>query len=59
MTKEEALQLEPFDVVVYTDSNGKSIDVLVKRVTEIGVFILPRIQSTANLVNFKDINKQF
>ena len=59
MTKEEALQLEPFDVVVYTDLNGKSIDVLVKRVTEIGVFILPRIQSTANLVNFKDINKQF
>lgn len=59
MTKEEALQLEPFDVVVYTDLNGKSIDVLVKRVTEDGVFILPRIQSIANLVDFKDINKQF
>jgi hypothetical protein len=55
MTKEEAKKIKPFDIVVYTNHDGKRIDVLVKRVSEIGVFGLDKIQSTACLYYFKDI----
>lgn len=52
MTAEEAKQLEPWDVVLYTPTNE---DALVKRVTDCGVFLVFRIQSTAQLCRFEDI----
>lgn len=58
MTKEEAQKLKPFDVVVTKDAKEKRQDVLVKRVTDNGVFCLERIQSTAVLFKFDQIEKQ-
>lgn len=52
MTKEQAQELQLFDLVVYLPTNE---DALVKRVTENGVFCIFRIQSTAQLVRFEDI----
>ena len=52
MTAEEAKQLEPWDVVLYTPTNE---DALVKRVTDSGIFLVFRIQSTAQLCRFEDI----
>lgn len=52
MTAEEAKQLEPWDVVLYTPTNE---DALVKCVTDYGVFLVFRIQSTAQLCRFEDI----
>lgn len=52
MTAEEAKQLEPWDVVLYTPTNE---DALVKCVTDSGVFLVFRIQSTAQLCRFEDI----
>ena len=46
---------EPFDVVVYKPTGERG---LVKRVTEDGVFVLFRIQSTAQLCKFEDIEKE-
>jgi hypothetical protein len=57
MTKDEGLKLKPFDIVIYTDFKGQNYDVLVKSVTENGVFCLERIQSTAVLFKFEDLNK--
>ena len=54
MTAEEAKQLEPWDVVLYTPTNE---DALVKRVTDSGVFLVFRIQSTAQLCKFEDIQQ--
>lgn len=59
MTKEEASKLQPFDVVIYKDKDKGNVDVLVKSVSDNGVFILPRIQSTAQLTKFEDLEKQF
>ena len=42
----------PFDVVLYKPTGEEGI---VKRVTEDGVFVLFRIQSTANLCKFEDL----
>jgi hypothetical protein len=67
MTKEEAMILQPFDVVVEKiivrdlTTNEKqivAIDLLVKKVTDNGVFCLPRIQSTAVLYKFEQIERQ-
>jgi len=58
MTKEEAQKLQPFDVVVYRTNKGACCDVLVKRVTEDGVFCIDRIQSTAALYRFEDLKFQ-
>ena len=62
MTKEEAMKLQPFDVVVHVNRlpglETKRFDVLVKKVTDNGVFCLPRIQSTAVLYKFEDIENQ-
>lgn len=52
MTAKEAKQLEPWDVVLYTPTNE---DALVKCVTDCGVFLVFRIQSTAQLCRFEDI----
>lgn len=52
MTKEDAKKLEPFDIVVYKPTNQEA---LVKRVTDRGVFCLFRIQSTAQLCRFEDL----
>lgn len=52
MTKEDAQKLDPWDMVVYTPTNE---DALVKRVTETGVFCVFRIQSTAQLCRFEDL----
>lgn len=52
MTAKEAKQLEPWDVVLYTPTNE---DALVKYVTDSGVFLVFRIQSTAQLCRFEDI----
>lgn len=46
---------EPFDVVIYKPTRERG---LVKRVTENGVFVLFRIQSTAQLCKFEDIEKE-
>ena len=60
MTKEEVQTLKPWDVVVATNYAGYSyfVNVLVKEVTENGVFCLPRIQSTAVLYKFEDLEFQ-
>lgn len=58
MTKEEAEKLQPFDVVVSNIANENARDLLVKRVTDNGVFCLERIQSTAILYKFNQIKKQ-
>jgi len=62
MTKEQAQTLKPWDVVVFKDKGNKpsyrDTDVLVKRVVENGVFCLPRIQSTAVLYRFEDLEFQ-
>jgi len=62
MTKEEAMKLQPFDVVVARVparcGGMTNRDLLVKRVTENGVFCLERIQSTAVLYKFEDIEYQ-
>jgi hypothetical protein len=52
MTKEEALQLKPFDMLLYIPTNK---DCLVKRVTDAGIFCIFRIQSTAELCKFEDL----
>ena len=54
MTKEEAKELKPFDIVLYKPENKEGI---VKRVTDHGVFVLFRIQSTAELCRFEDLEK--
>jgi len=54
MTKEEAKELEPFDMVLYKPENKEGI---VKRVTDHGVFVLFQIQSTAALCRFEDLEK--
>lgn len=54
MSKEDAMKLEPFDMVVYKPTNE---DALVKRVTDRGVFCIFRIQSTAQLCNFEDLEE--
>jgi hypothetical protein len=62
MTKEQAQKLQPFDVVIYKEKfAGDRVynkDVLVKRVTENGVFCLDKIQSTAALYKFEDLESQ-
>jgi hypothetical protein len=56
MTKEEAMELKPFDIVVYVEKHsGKRIDVLVKRVADNGVFGFERIQSTPALYSFSEL----
>jgi len=52
---EEMNKYEPFDVVVYKPTGESG---LVKRVTEDGVFVLFRIQSTAQLCKFEDLEKE-
>lgn len=47
-------ELQPFDLVLYKPTNEEG---LVRRVTENGVFVLFRIQSTAQLCKFEDIEK--
>lgn len=59
MTKEEAKKLQPFDVVVSDIPHESPIDLLVKKVTDNGVFCLERIQSTAVLYKFDQIKKQW
>lgn len=54
MTAEEAKQFEPWDVVLCTPTNE---DALVKRVTDSDIFLVFRIQSTAQLCRFEDIQK--
>lgn len=54
MTKEEAQKLEPFDVVVSNLDHEPNKDLLVKRVTENGVFCLERIQSTSVMIENLD-----
>ena len=54
MTKEEAKELKPFDIVLYKPENQEGI---VKRVTDHGVFVLFRIQSTSELCKFEDLEK--
>lgn len=46
------IQLEPFDIVIYKPTGERG---LVKKVTENGVFVLFRIQSTAQLCKFEDL----
>ena len=50
----ERQELQPFDLVLYKPTNEEG---LVRRVTENGVFVLFRIQSTAQLCKFEDIEK--
>jgi len=45
-------KFEPFDIVIYKPTGERG---LVKRVTENGVFVLFRIQSTAQLCKFEDL----
>jgi hypothetical protein len=52
MNKEESKFLEPFDVVIYKPTEEQC---LVKQVADNGVFCLFRIQSTAELCKFEDI----
>ncbi len=62
MTKDEAQKLQPFDVVVSDIEYGVNTpqkDLLVKKVTENGVFCLERVQSTAVLYKFDQIKKQW
>lgn len=59
MTKEEGQKLQPFDVVVSDLPYDPDKDLLVKRVTENGVFCLERIQSTAVFYKFDQIKKQY
>lgn len=59
MTKEEAQKLQPFDVVVSDIPYENSKDLLVKKVTDIGVYCLERIQSTAVLYKYNQIKKQY
>lgn len=54
MTKEEAKELKPFDMVLYKPKNQEGI---VKSVTDHGVFVLFQIQSTAALCRFEDLEK--
>ena len=53
--QKEMDKYEPFDVVVYKPTGERG---LVKRVTEDGVFVLFRIQSTAQLYKFEDLEKE-
>ena len=53
--QKEMDKYEPFDVVVYKPTGERG---LVKRVTEDGVFVLFRIQSTAQLCKFEDLEKE-
>lgn len=46
---------QPFDVVIYKPTGECG---LVKSATEHGVFVVFRIQSTAALCQYKDIEKQ-
>jgi hypothetical protein len=59
MTKEQAQELKPFDVVVSDLGYGENKDLLVKQVTDSGVFCIERIQSTAALYKFNQIKKQY
>jgi hypothetical protein len=52
MTLKEALKLNPFDVITYKPTNEQC---LVKSVSSNGVFCLFRIQSTAELCKFEDL----
>ena len=53
---DEVNKLEPWDVITIKGGhNEPNKDVLVKRVSDIGVFVLERVQSTAVLVSFEDI----
>lgn len=46
------IHFEPFDIVIYKPTGERG---LVKKVTEDGVFVLFRIQSTAQLCKFEDL----
>lgn len=48
-------QFEPWDVVIYKPTGERG---LVKRVTDSGVFVLFRIQSTAQLCKPEDLEKE-
>lgn len=48
----EKEKFEPFDVVVYKPTGEIG---LVKRTTDSGVFVLFRIQSTAQLCKYEDL----
>lgn len=48
----ERKEFYPFDIVIYKPTGERG---LVKSVTENGVFVLFRIQSTANLCKFEDL----
>ncbi len=50
----ERQELQPFDLVLYKPTKEEG---LVKKVTRDGVFVLFRIQSTAQLCKFEDIEK--
>jgi len=52
LIKDMKTEFKPFDVVIYKPTGERG---LVKRVTENGVFVLFRIQSTANLCKFEDL----
>ena len=45
-------EYKPFDVVIYKPTGERG---LVKNVSESGVFVLFRIQSTAQLCKFEDL----
>lgn len=49
---DKQIQFEPFDIVIYKPTGERG---LVKKVTENGVFVLFRIQSTAQLCKFEDL----
>ena len=52
----EVAKLEPWDVITIKGGhNEPNKDVLVKRVSDSGVFVLERVQATAVLVSFEDI----
>lgn len=52
MNKEVFKDYQPFDVVVYKPSGERG---LVKSTNDIGAFVLFRIQSTAALCKYEDI----
>lgn len=54
MTKEEAKQLMPFDIVHHINSNK---DAIVKEVTNKGVFCVFKINSEAKLCRFSELKK--
>ena len=47
---------KPWDIVIYKPTNERGI---VKSVNEIGAFVLFRVQSTASLCKFDDLELEF